>query len=401
MIDLKNIFKISEDRFFGFEFDDNGCFEFLVPKQLYPQSYDLLNQIKLLKTYLDILSKYIKSKENDIYLNYSKNIIPTINVLSGMTLLIDDYIEHGEFNLYNSYFNRGQKRINWRKTIEDKDTLIQGNMVVYNSFISKQKKIDSKNEFFIIYQYALKKSLQILKGEKEKVIKINYSSGKIKTLISNFQDKNFKDRENNIIESLKKIFLTPNSLFNTQNEIYKSKYHYKFEHIWEFMIESIVPENFKMNNEVNMINNFNGEYYRPNGEKICNGSIFNPDHIFINGNNVSILDSKFYNFYDDINSKKEIISVPKTESISKQENYKKILKRIYLNHKIHNYFIFPKNIKENKKPEYFALHKSKTSELFLIKCIALDVEEVIRHFMSKINYNEFINLINEINTELV
>ena len=392
MIDFKNVFKISEDRYFGFNFDTNGNFLFLVPKQLYPINNDPMNQIKLLKMCFEILSSYIHAKEKEVFLRYNKEIKATLDVFSGMVQLINDYMENGNFNIYNTCYKKGKKRINWSRTIEDKDVFIQGNIVVYNSFISKQKEKDNTNDFSVLYNYALDKSLKIFKNTNNISKNLNYSSGKIRNIISNFQDENFKDREKVIINALKKIFLNPTSLSNHDDSC-KTPFHEKFEHIWEFMVESIIPDKMKINLDRKIIDNFNGNYYNIDGTIICNGSKFKIDHIVIDKNDISILDSKFYDFYDDRQSK----SSPYTDSVSKQENYKNILNSIYKNHNIYNYFIFPKNNKENREPEYFAIHKSQTSDLFLIKCIALDIEVVIKYYTSNIKYLDLIFLINNSN----
>lgn len=389
MINFKKVFKISDDRYFGLDFDEKGSFLFLVPKQLYPTNDDPLYQIKLLKMCFDILSSYIRSKEKDLFLKYNQKIEASLNMFNGMVQLINDYVEYGDFNLYNSSYKKGNKRINWSRTIEDKDVFIQDNIVIFNSFISKQKEKDFNNEFYILYKYALNNSLNVFKNKEIFNNNINFTSGKIKNIINNFEDNNFRDRGKSIIIALKNIFLNA-SFSNFFDEDCKTPYHEKFEHIWEFMVNSIIPENLKIKVDNAIMENFNGSYYNIDGSLICNGSKFKTDHIIIEKNNISILDSKFYNFYDDRQSK----SSPYTESISKQENYKSILKTFYKNYHIHNYFIFPKNNKENRNPEYFALHKSKTSDLFLIKCIAIDIETVIKYYLSNVSYVELIYEIN-------
>lgn len=386
MINLKNVFKISDSRFFGIDFDINGNFLFLVPKQLYPNNDDPLYQIKLLKMCFEILSSYVHSKEKNMLLKYNNSIESSLNIFNGMVQLINDYIEYGDFFIYNSCYKKGDKKINWLKTIEDKDVFIQNNIVIYNSHISKTKEKNFDSEFYMLYKYALNKSLNIFKDKNNFENKLNFSAGKIKSIISNFQDKSFKDRDQKIVRALKNIFINSNFSIN-HDESFMTPYHEKFEQIWEFMIESIIPNKMKLNGENSFFDNFNGQYIDINGNKICNGSSFKYDHLIVDKNNIHILDSKFYNFYNVRDSKNS----PSTDNISKQENYKNIISTVYKNHNIYNYFIFPKNNKSNKEPEFFAIHKSKKSDLFTIKCIAVDVETVIKYYLSKVSYKDLID----------
>ena len=140
----------------------------------------------------------------------------------------------------------------------------------------------------------------------------------IKYIINKYDDEHFSDRDNYIVSALKSIYF--NSNFDKINENkFKTPYHEKFEFIWEHMIEEIIPRDKKIKN----IKIPKGKYIRFNDNSIQNGADYKLDHIILSEENksVHILDSKFYNYY-------EGGKAPSTESISKQENYKNIIKEL-------------------------------------------------------------------------
>jgi len=388
---INNIFKTSQEGQFGFDFINEQPV-FLVPQQLYYDKWDKpLDMYKKIRFYSQILINYSKKKDNDLNSKDSINNLKSLNIIIGYVNLMVDYLEHGEFLLLENYYNKGNKRINWNKTLKSDDVIIQNNSVFYGTMISKSKRKNSNNEFLYLYQYALSESLSIFKNGSSHISNIDnkYSLNQIKHIITKYDDEHFSDRDEYIVLALKSIYF--NSDFDKINENkFKTPYHEKFEFIWEHMIERILPKEAKIKN----LKLPKGKYTIFNSGLTVSGSDYRLDHIIISSINrsIHILDSKFYNFY--YNG-----SAPKTESISKQENYKHIVKELvknqYTNFHIFNYFIFPKsNIGENI--DYFAKHEIEFTDGAkeqVIHCIAINIDYVIQLYLDQKVSNKLFNKI--------
>lgn len=376
---IKNIFRESEERNFGFDLREQQPI-FLVPKQLYKDNWNKpLDMYKQIRLYSQILINYHKKKENNLNAKENLNNSKSLNVIIGYVNLMVDYLENGDFILLESYYNTGNKKINWNKTLKSHDVIIQNNTVFYGSMISKNKRKVSSHEFLYLYQNALEEAISIFKsGNLNNNKELKYSYNQIKHIINKYDDEHFSDRDHYIVNALKSIYF--NSDFEKINENkFKTHFHEKFENIWEHMIEEIIPKEKKFKN----IKLPKGKYIRFKDNTKTIGADYRLDHIILSEENKSIhiLDSKFYNFYYGGNP-------PNTESISKQENYKNILTQLikndYPDFKIYNYFIFPKD-NQGKDIEYFAKHEINlyNNKEQIIHCVAMNIDKVIELYINK------------------
>lgn len=389
MQELKKIFIESNERLFGITQNDGSIF-FSVPKQLMPKKETNQEIIKKLLLYSDLLIKYEKTKSFSLINNNNKaNHLINLSFLNGLIGIMDDYEENGYYFIYMNELSKTNKKINWSKTIRSQDVFVEKNLVIHNNFLSKSKKINYNHNVYKAYEIALKIASHFLKNSNTPLVELSISKlNKIKNDILNYEDSCFSDRDLKIINCLKLIFLNQYSFKKNLGENFS--YHEKFEIIWEHMIDNILPLKFKLDQKKIKIPK--GKYVFLNQDKkSILGAEFRIDHILSIDKNLLILDSKFYNFYHDN-------TAPKTESISKQENYLKILsnKSDFFDFNFYNFFIFPKNNVLNADPEYFAYHEMQ-SDLhnivnFKIKCIAVDLKKIIHFYLSNKYYNDLVNL---------
>lgn len=155
------------------------------------------------------------------------------------------------------------------------------------------------------------------------------------------------------------------------------------------MIEHIIPKKIKYERE-----QVQGKYRRIQDGFEIKGLSTEIDHCIKlqKQKRIFILDSKFYSTYHNFNSKKQ----PKSESINKQETYKKLMELENEGYKVSNFFILPKNNQNKIKPEYFSDHvlkRKKIDDNFLIHCVALDFQKVCESFIKNVYYHDFINLL--------
>lgn len=124
------------------------------------------------------------------------------------------------------------------------------------------------------------------------------------------------------------------------------------------------------------------------------GFDFRIDSLIKKNDNYYIMDSKFYNAYED---KK----FPKTSDIAKQYCYKLLISKKF-NIRVENViniFVFPKNT-ENKSPEIFEIHKYEDDDFYTIYCIALDINEVIDLYLKNETYEDLYSYLDVIHQKI-
>lgn len=405
-----SFFKESDDHRFGLESSD-GSISFLVPKELMPSEKEnnLIKQITTLQSYANILCKYYRykaNKEKDINSNINqKKIDRKFEHIQGLIFIFDDYMKNDLYRIQKTNYNIKNKKINWNKTFKKNDIIVSKNRIIHSNFISEKKNTDKESEFYQLYLFALNFAYKTFLGSDliSDVIDFKLSKNKIKYIINCFLDENFADQDISIAKALESFYLSSNNN-DFHKDLFKTPYHEKFEYIWEFMINEIIPKNDVNLLDLNLrkegkyqkvILNDNLELMVENDRvKIANGLSYIIDHIIYlkEKNYICILDSKFYDFYLDYTNN------PNTESIGKQANYrdriiKKLNKKNIKNIVIKNFFIFPKN-NGTKNIELFAKHIVEGDEDYDIYCLAIDINFVIDYFNKSRKSKEIIEYLN-------
>jgi hypothetical protein len=386
---IDNIFENNSD-YFGFKFNKDNELKFLLPKFILPsEELNHFESFKLLKIYSGVVKKYQSQNKNSEDISNNYDFFMNNNKIYGYISLILDYFENSNFILFEQFYSKGNKKINWQKTLENQDIIIQNNKIIYNSFISKNKKRTNTDEFYRVYLYTFSLAWNIFFNQNffDNEISINYSINKIKAIINQFIDEHFRDREIEIAHILKSIYdsldvsISGNSAFQTE-------YCTEIQDIWETVVDSVIPNDIKKNQE-----QVKGKYLRVRDKFEIKGLSTEIDHCLKleKTKRIFILDSKFYSTYHNFNSKKQ----PKSESINKQETYKRIMELENKDYKVSNFFIFPKNNLKYKNPEYFCDHilqRKKIDDNFLIHCVALDFSKTCELFIKNSTYKDFIQL---------
>lgn len=378
-----NLFHISKDREFGFFIQDD-LIKFYIPEQLINENKE--ENFLYLKKYSEILKRYTKTTINrENYYNSLQYDIDNNNleVITSYLSLIEDYITNGTFYLFEKFYKKGDKRINWNKTLKENNIIITSQSeIVYNSFYTKNIHSNNYNQFYILYLEALRRAKLYLLGWSYED-KLNYPKdiNEQKYHLNKYGEEHFKDREIFIVNHLKNIYLKDK--WNNVNESkFDFKYHLKFEHIWQHMISHITSDNHI---DVNIEK---GLYLK---HKVGGINLIQ-DHFIQIDKSYYLFDSKFYKTYENN-------VFPDTAELSKQFMYKYLIsqqKNIPIN-EIINIFIFPKNNKNKKEPELFEIHYNEQFPEITIFCIALDVQTIIDLYLNNNNYEKLKQLFNDIN----
>ena len=392
---VDDIFEDSNE-FFGFKYNKENQLKFLLPKFIIPQGeLTHLDSFKLLGLYSGVVKKYYVKNKHIEHVSSNTQFYEKNNKIYGYISLILDYLENDDFILFEHFYKKGNNKIDWQKTLNSKDLIIQDNKIVYNSFVSKNTKHANSDDFYKIYIYTFSLAWKMFFNQNffENEISINFSVNHIMSIINQFIDEHFKDREIHIAHILKAIYSSHDISLEGKLSI-EGEYCTEIQDIWESMIESIIPKKYKYERE-----QVQGKYRRIQDGFEIKGLATEIDHCIKmeKQKRIFILDSKFYSTYHNFNSKKQ----PKSESINKQETYKKLMELENVGYKVSNFFILPKNNINKTKPEYFCDHvlkRKKIDDNFLIHCVALDFQKVCECYSKNIQYRDFMNLLNDYKT---
>lgn len=408
---MNDFFEKDESNRFGFE-KVNNRIVFKTPPILYSDGPENRGKsIEKLIKYLRILKIY-ENKKNDVenisQSDHSSNY--NIKSIEAYIHLLDDYCKNGEYKYLQENDEFSSKRINWCKTIKngniilksnkiDKDSKNGGEDFIYGSFVSKGVSTNEKDLFIQIYKKTINEVLSLFFGKKHVKLDVGVPERMYLPIIEKFMNTHYKDREINISKQLKVIYGKDSIKSNIEKK-FEYKYHEKFEHIFQFMIDTVlkkytVKEFLKMKKQ--------GIYYNLKDEKKSSGLDLRMDHLIKIKYRYIILDSKFYNI-DEEKSK-----LPLTNDIIKQIGYKLIIaNELKVKHKdyelfdliemIENKFIFP--TKNNTAT--FAYHNTEKKDengLFHIECIKVNIFQLIDAFLNKEPYFELIRILENTKNE--
>lgn len=366
---------------FGFRLKD-GSLKFILPKFLMPsKEISFHDSLKLISTYSRVIIKYnnlIREKSSEKSIKGKSDCVG--NALCGYSLLMNDYYENGDYSVIERESSRRSGRVNWKKTISSNDVSIYDGRVIYTT-MKNEKTIRNKNaDFYKLYRYTLDYSLAIFSGKKITQRNIEFTRGEIKSILDEFSNTNFSDRSVLIVELLKIIYLNASS-YLTGKGISSGVYTDNIQCIWEVMVDSLINKSERLIESQTKMSI--GSYVRLSDGKSIDGLTIEPDHVFYKNDDIYVLDSKFYSLYHNFENCKQ----PKSESINKQESYLTYLKEKHGKKNGYNFFIFPKNDQIGAFYEHFANHTSKSinSDIFLIRCVAIDFCRLSEIFVSSRN----------------
>lgn len=395
-MNIYGIFKLNHKNKFGFSIEENKL-SFLIPVffENYLIGLDKNSELNLLKNFIYILKKYVYSKNKNEIISSEISNLNKLNIIEALMNLIIDYEKNGEYFIKNIKDKNNRNSINWSKTIKNNNVIVKSGPItstmitnedpkfIYGSFISKSKEIDKNIDFYKIYNETIDFAFSLFNG---KDIKMDKSKNKLYvSIINKFISNNFKDRDLKIAKQLKIIYGNLNNYGGIENK-FKVKYHERFEHIFQFLVEQNISKyciKHKYTNE-------KGFYFIEKEEKKINGLNLKMDHIIEYNKKIKIIDSKFYNIDNDINS------IPKTNDIIKQIGYKLLLEKIYnvnINN-IENIFLFP----TKESTEHIGYHDIESSEdsIFFIRCIKINVYKLILSYVKGKKFDDLINTIYKI-----
>lgn len=285
--------------------------------------------------------------------------------------ILNYYKKYGLYTTNEKYFKEGyQGFIDWNRTINKSNKIIQTNGIVYFPFVLKKKK--DKNVFL---SECMEYVLQDATKYKDFIdIIIPYKNNRKSNVFNDFKyislelkkikNMYFKDIEIRLIQNLINYFL-----WKSKNQDNIKLLTLSFENYWEEMIHKYLNKNFKDYKENRIIweNGQNNNFLKPEMEYIESETVRNEknrifykiqyDHFIKDSekNKIFIFDSKY--FVGEVN----------------QLNYKQLFYHYHLKYKFPSYEIINGLLIPTEKEYYTKIHIDRSD---------MDGVKIIEHYIN-------------------
>lgn len=296
----------------------------------------LRKDITLLMRVLSVYSNHKDSKYDNAQKKYDVFSFPFHAYLE----ILYDFFERGYFREREAEYTVAKcGKINWSRTIKSQNSIVQDGNIFYLDFVIKKNTINDNEMITLIHEYCVYDSFDkigwIFTDAMPSKPRIKFNKKLFVSVIKNKLLKTFNDKN----KSLFKNMLAVVEQLDDSNHETKFEYGtYRFEYIWEKMIDRV----FGVDNKIDY---FPKTTWNVLGNKYVNASL-EPDTIMVWKDNVYILDSKYYKF----GATKHLGDLPGSTSINKQITYGEYVAETEVYRKIHgenmqvyNIFMMPFN----------------------------------------------------------
>lgn len=325
---------------------------------------------------LSVLAKNTEHKKSEM-LEEGHRFDEVTFPIQAFIAIISDFYDRGYYKEQEVEYTVAKKgKVNWNRTIKMQRPYVQGTDIFYLDFVTKKHTVNEMELITLIHEYCVYDSFEKIgwlfsKGMPQKPrikgnTKLFVATIKAK-LATTFNGKN------------KALFRNMLAIINYQgDEGAKKNYKYgtyRFEYIWESMIDKV----FGIKNKNDY---FPKTTWTINGELYDNPSL-EPDTIMIYNDNIYVLDAKYYKY----GVTKRPSDLPKSSSINKQITYGEYIaeetkfKDIHgHNMKVYNAFLMPFNALESSAEkivyvgEATSSWKDNTKEYERVQGLLIDVK---------------------------
>lgn len=328
------------------------------------------------KQVINVIKKYNNLHEEIDYQNEEIDDV-SFNYLSMAVFFLEDYYENGVYNnIKNILEINGNGEIDWNRTINYTNPIIEDNMPYYIELYTKYNVDDIYDYFKLLHEYIITVCSKTLEKigllDLLNLIPVELSDkkqddfGELKTILNNLENElniQFNSHKQKLLKSMHTFLQEKNSF---SNENYLTVYGTSTYHvIWEEMCSKVFRN--KLYSPLKYLNlnsisssSIMGSIKKPkwilNSGKHHNApKSFEPDIITFDKDTFYILDAKYYKLKFDEDS---LDGQPGLEDITKQYLYQLALEDFRINHgfgDVKNAFLFPKYDGEIENKGYVKL----------------------------------------------
>jgi hypothetical protein len=274
--------------------------------------------------------------------------------LQSYMYLIKDFFARGYYREQEVTYKVAKTgKIKWNRTIKTQRPYVQDTDVYYLDFVTKNSSIKEDELITLIHEYCVYESFErigwLFTTMIPKKPRIAKRERVFKSVLKEKIVNTFNDRNRLLFRHMLAIIDFEGDKDSDKNYRYGT---YRFEYVWEKMIDKV----FGIENKADY---FPKTSWYVNGDRFDNASL-EPDTVMLYGNNVYILDAKYYKY--GVTGK--TWDLPESTSINKQITYgeyvangEKFKKKYGNNMKVYNAFLMPFDSLKSKYPDNLEMHK--------------------------------------------
>lgn len=259
----------------------------------FPLGYHLSSDEKGLRkdilSLMNVLSRYTDKRESELY-DGNKNDDSAGLPIQAYLYLIKDYFECGYYKERETLYKVAKKgKINWSRTIKTQKPVMQDNEAFYLDFVVKRNTINEDELITLVHKYCVYESFNKFGWLFTSFVPVHPKTGlTIKMMISVVNNKlqnTFKDQN-------KQLFMNMLAVLKQLDDDSQTQFKYgtyRFEYIWEKMIDKVFGISEKI------------EYFPKTTWNFSDGKTFDnaflqPDSIMVCSGKVFVLDAKYYKY---------------------------------------------------------------------------------------------------------
>lgn len=278
----------ADDSFVGVQLGDELTIKFPRGYSLSESMSDeeIRNQVFLLLSTINICQNELSSNADFVATKDFETDFPFFSYL----YVLYDYMARGYYRETESFYKRGTSgKIKWNKTIKNIKPIVQNGNVFYTEFFVQNSRAKDDELFHLIQQYCIYLSFErvgwLFTNKHFEEPKIKYNQSLFASVVVDKLTRTFNDRNKQLFIHMLNII---NSSDNSKNDDIKRFGTYRFEYVWETMIDKVFGIDDK-------------EKYYPTTVWMIDGeatksSDLRPDTIMKNGSAVLVLDAKYYRY---------------------------------------------------------------------------------------------------------
>lgn len=328
---------IDQDVFVGIQCD-NGSVKVAFPLgfNLSDKDTELRKDILLL---LDAIRIHTGKKDSEIQNDESAKYEEVELPIQAYLSIIYDFYIRGYYKEKETQFVSAKRgKIDWNRTIKTQKAHIQDEEVLYLDFTVRNSRIRENELITRVHEYCVYESFRKLGWiftsyvPPKPSLAFNYRL--FKSVVTEKLSNTFDDKNKRLFMDMLAIIECQSDPDAPNNYSYGT---YRFEYVWESMIDKVFGEaNKELFYPVSHWNTITGN---------CDNYPLEPDTIMIYGSHIFVLDAKYYKY----GMTGAPSHLPESTSINKQITYGEYVERLgYSTDSIYNAFLMPYNSVSNK-----------------------------------------------------
>lgn len=245
--------------------------------------------------------------------------------------VIYDYFERGYYREREVEYNVSKKgKINWSRTIKTQRPVIQDDEAYYLDFVTRKNTVNENQLITLIHEYCVAESFEkigwLFTDSRPQKPRIKLNEKMFKSVLQKKLSRTFNDKNKILFNAMLRI------VENLQDEDVPLEYKYgtyRFEYVWEALIDKVYGIEGKSAY-------FPKTTWEVKGKSYDNASL-EPDTIMLRGEDVYVLDAKYYKY----GATGYLGDLPESTSINKQITYGEYVANNIAKGKVYNAFLMP------------------------------------------------------------